>query len=130
MKKKSYLIILMIIVTLLCLQSTNCVYAKETGSEFKNTLLPELSDIPDGFAVALNYPESNSIVVPYAYRETLVVAYKEVRARDSSEVTRYDFKYQTFQFLNGYTSTTTYTYIGEDLLAGKIYQANVKYSFY
>lgn len=120
----------MALAALVTLQFSGYAYASGVEAEFGDIMQVDLSDMPRSYAVVRNYSRSGREITPYAYRDTLVIAFKEMRAHDYSEIQRYDYQYQTFQYLNGYTSTTTYTFIKEYVISGRLYQANVKYSFY
>ena len=65
-----------------------------------------------------------------AYRDRLPVSFKELRSHDGSSIERYDYRYRTFQWVNGYTSSTSYEFIKSYLVDGKEYQATVTYKFY
>lgn len=65
-----------------------------------------------------------------AYRDRLPVSFKELRSHDGSSIERYDYRYKTFQWVNGYTSSTSYEFIKSYLADGREYQATITYKFY
>lgn len=77
-----------------------------------------------------NHFAKNSNISTYAYRDQLPVSFKELRSHDSSSIERYDYRYKTFQWVNGYTSSTSYEFIKSYLADGREYQATVTYKFY
>lgn len=54
-----------------------------------------------------NHFAKNSNISTYAYRNQLPVSFKELRSHDGSSIERYDYRYKTFQWVNGYTSSTS-----------------------
>ena len=77
-----------------------------------------------------NHFAKNSNISTYAYRDQLPVSFKELRSHDGSSIERYDYRYKTFQWVNGYTSSTSYEFIKSYLADGREYQATVTYKFY
>ena len=77
-----------------------------------------------------NHFAKNSNISTYAYRDQLPVSFKELRSHDGSSIERYDYRYKTFQWVYGYTSSTSYEFIKSYLADGREYQATVTYKFY
>ena len=68
-----------------------------------------------------NHFAKNSNISTYAYRDQLPVSFKELRSHDGSSIERYDYRYKTFQWVNGYTSSTSYEFIKSYLADGREY---------
>ena len=105
-----------------------------TNTDSDDDMIHEITSISINeygqLVVEENHFAKNSNISTYAYRDQLLVSFKELRSHDGNTIQRYDHRYKTFQWVNGYTSKTTYEFIKSYLADGKEYQATVTYKFY